>query len=106
MGNASALLPTWAPVCGCPAPAKGAVCVCQQEWDLQEEVLDKVLVFLRQSPCSCRYGVLWEYGPEDLAVVVFGGEVESKFYGQSLVGCFRRSLDRVSLIYLFKLFST
>lgn len=56
MGSASALLPTWAPVCGCPAPAKGAVCICQQEWDLQEKVLDKVLVFLRQSVVMGFYG--------------------------------------------------
>lgn len=94
--------PPGAPVCGCHAPAKGAVCVCQQEWDLQAEVLDKFLFFSsQQSPSSCCYGVLWEYGPENLADVVFGGEVESKFYGQSLVGCFRRSPDCVSLMYFF-----
>ena len=49
-------------------------------------------------------GDLSEYGLKNLAVILSGGEVKSEFYGQHLVGRFRKCLYSVSL--LICLFST
>lgn len=59
-------------------------------------------VLSQTKPQFVSFGDLWEYGLENLAVVLFGGEAKSNFYGQNLVGRFRKCLySGLLLICLF-----
>lgn len=61
-------------------------------------------VLPQTKPQFVSLGVLWEYEHENLAIVLFGGEVKSKFYGQNLVGHFLKCFYSVPLLTC--LFST